>query len=210
MRRSYAVFFAVLVGAGCDSARPVSPSPQVPTLSGTVYEHDASGVRAVPNVSLHVQPEGLGADPDVVSDATGRYEIFGMGGGVWFARANFGDALQPCYASAVPAAGTVLDVHVVRESTLAAIGIPPSLPITPGSVTGRVTERTAAGERPVAGVWVSGGGFTKTDRDGQYLLCGLRTGNRIRVSGTDTGYVPAETTIDLDQSTTYDFVLSPR
>src|SRR5688572_14666569 len=101
------------------------PRAQPALLSGTVYEHGAFG-RRVLAVS--------GSEMRVVADAPGYY--------------------QPCMASVRLTGDTTLDVHLVRDTTLAASGIPTSMPVAETRVFGRVFGRTPRGPRHMRAVEV--------------------------------------------------------
>lgn len=172
------------------SSSPVAPapapSPPLPaesTVSGTVYEHTATGFRPVPGFKL--RPYGLSdARPaELVTDALGRY-FAGFRGGASIALYPGDDGyLVPCGAATwVPeGADRNLDVHVVSLGTLTLHGQPNSLPLSGRTLSGRVYELTATGTRPVTNVvlswsdgWETEFGTTATGPTGRYVLCGVQ------------------------------------
>jgi len=177
------------------SPSPIAPSPTPPsgddgesTLSGSAYEHTAAGTRPLGGVPLRVTGV-TGAAIDVVTDARGQYQVgldreYAMVG----ARPQ-GEYLSPCSAQ-MHQWTSPLDVHVISRANLLAGGTPRSMPPfvqSPGYgyvvvLSGYDTERTASGGRPIAEASVehfygdgqSGdpSGFTLTNVDGYYVLCG--------------------------------------
>jgi hypothetical protein len=128
---------------------------------------------------------------DVVTDAAGRYEVPGLDRefvqvGVRQQQAYF----SPCSARLWLWDDVPVNIHVVSRTSLLATGTPRSMP--PFSrppreqsveiLWGSVTERTADGVRPVPEALVehyygngrsgSPTGFTLTNADGLFVLCG--------------------------------------
>jgi len=212
------------------SPSPTAPSPAPPiaddggrNLSGTAYEHTASGKRPLGGVPLRVTGV-TGTTIDVVTDARGEYRVeldreYAMVG----ARPQ-GDYLSPCSAQ-MHQWTSPLDVHVVSRANLLATGTPHSMPpfVQPLGyayvvvLSGYVTERTASGHRPIAEASVEhfyGGGqsgdpsgFTLTNADGLYVLCGYWDdfGQLVRVR--KAGY--RESTQEFGSSMRIDFDLAP-
>lgn len=209
---------------------PTAPSPPPPTgdngeptLSGTAYEHSAAGTRPLGGVPLRVIGV-TGATIDAVTDAKGQYEValdreYAMVG----ARPQ-DDYLSPCSAQ-MHQWTSPLDVHVVSRGNLLAMGMPRSMPPfvqSPGYayvvvLSGYVTERTESGRRPIAEASVEhfyGGGesgdpsgFTLTNAEGYYVLCGYWDdyGQSVRVH--KAGY--RESIQEFGSSVRIDFELTP-
>jgi hypothetical protein len=174
-------------------------------LSGVAYEHTSTGIRPLGGLALRVNGVRDGMMPvivDTVTDSAGQYQIPDL----QREYASVGARPQEQYLSPCSAQRhlwtTPLDVHVVSWATLLATGTPRSMPPFSQStgyayvavLTGFVRERTPDGVRPVAEAWVEhyyyGGlsgdpsGFTLTNAEGRYVLCGYWDdyGQSVRVS----------------------------
>lgn len=93
---------------------------------------------------------------------------------------------QPCVASYRFLTSSMPDVHVVEDVALLGANLPPALRPQVPAFPGRVYERTAQGQMPVAGVEVELGidfafASTLTDDDGRYMFCNA-TGGPVRAS----------------------------
>ena len=192
---------------------PSASGPETSTVSGVAYEHTASGIQPLAGLSLRVSGQRERSIPvtvDVVTDAAGRYEVAGLRREfVSVASAPQDAYLSPCSLRAWLWGDGPKDVHVVSRAYLLAGGTPQSMP--PFSrvagyhgvevLSGFVTERTRGGVRPVAEAAVehlygdgrSGdpNGFTVTNADGFYVLCGYYDeydqAVRVRKNGYGTG-----------------------
>jgi hypothetical protein len=175
---------------------PTAPSPPPPggeeesrALSGIAYEHTPAGMRPLGGLSLRVGGV-TGETIDVVTDATGQYRVAGFQREYAIVSARpQGQYLSPCSAQ-MHQWTNPLDVHVVSRANLLTTGTPHSMPpfSQPAGysyvvvLSGSVTQRTGSGVRPVAeasvehfyGDGLSGDptGFTLTNADGYYVLCG--------------------------------------
>jgi hypothetical protein len=174
------------------SPPPSSPGEEVLTLSGGAYEHTPAGPRRLGGLPLlvHGRIDGTWVDLDVVTDAAGQYQVTGLEREYVSVGARpQADYLSPCSAQLHLWTGS-LDIHVVSRANLLAMGTPRSMPPfvqSPGYaavvvLSGYVTESSASGGRPIAEASVehfygdgrSGdpSGFTLTNADGYYVLCG--------------------------------------
>jgi len=179
---------------------PLLPPPAVPppavtfTVSGTVFEHTATGTRPGAFVPLVVR--SWGRSPVVasaISDANGHYEAGGLPGN--------GDAISIAppvdsgYRAPCPSGTSGLkshgafDVHVVSTTLLASAGAPESLPRGAVIFAGVVFENSSDGRAlPIAGATVdltakldpTVMSSTVTDHAGRYFACSIPPG-----AGTD-------------------------
>jgi hypothetical protein len=178
----------------------------VSTVSGVAYEHTAGGIQPLGNLPLRVDGMRDGyahVTIDVVTDADGRYEVPGLEREFVMVGARPQHAyLSPCSSRLWLRNDDAVNVHVVSRAVLLATGTPQSMPPLSklagyplvGAVSGFVTESTPGGVRPVAEASVehlygdgrSGNptGFTLTNADGYYVLCGYWDdyGQAVRVS----------------------------
>ncbi len=196
------------------------PRPQLAELSGTVYEHGTFGRRVLPNIVLDVSGVFDRSDLQRRSDASGQYRVSALSGREMKVVAVAPGFYQPCMASARLTGDTTLDVHLVRDATLATAGIPASMPSAETRVFGRVFGRTARGPRHMRAVDVIGFvgvdlgdhavrvANTLTDSAGRYVLCGMRSGVILEVSAEEEGFESNTRTYE-DGTTTYDFDLTP-
>ena len=195
------------------SAQP-RPQPavyglEVAKVFGFAYQHTAfEGIQPLSNFPLHLEATTVGRAPvsiDVLTDASGRYEVPEILREYAMVGAPVQDGyLSPCSARLWLWNDRPLNVHVVSKATFLATGMPPSMPPLSklgdqgyefsDKVFGVVTERTANGVQPVAGASVQhfygtgqsgrATGFTLTNADGSYALCGYSDdyGQAVRVS----------------------------
>lgn len=199
------------------SPTPTSPSVPGPlpvfTVSGVAYEHTPAGIQPLAGLPLRVHGYRDLQTPvtvDVVTDAAGRYEVPGLVREYVLVGARPQDSyLSPCSVRLWLWNDDPKNVHVVSRAYLLAAGTPRSMP--PLSrldgypsvqvLSGFVTERTSDGVRPVAEASVehlygdgqSGDptGFTVTNANGFYVLCGYDDDYgqavRVRKKGYRTG-----------------------
>ena len=170
----------------------VSPTPvsQNVTVAGTVWLHDAGGVKLGANVQLdayvQVGTEGSGTGvfgwrlAPTSSGPDGRYSFTVPTGA--FVRVYVHARYQPCVTATAATGNTNLDVHIVVDPAQLGAHLPSELLVNTPTLSGRVFETTALGRQPVPDVtvmldMVSGLGdvsaTTLTDSDGNYVLCGL-------------------------------------
>ena len=167
--------------ASPSSATPSNPTPSLLTLTGVVYEHTAQGRRPLAAAGIDVSAEYQSFQPKAFSDSEGRYSL-GVPGlqQDWKIVAEKAGYRQPCRTRL---SATTIDLHLVSEAVLSAIGFPASFPVGESTLTGRVFEAMPGGPQPVAGASItadlSGGmgwgpaASTTSNRDGGYALCGL-------------------------------------
>lgn len=191
----------------------------ISTIFGFAYEHTAAGIYPLANFPLRVR--GYRSEPstytpvtlNVVTDSTGRYEVPRMMREFAMVTIQPQDAyLSPCSARLWLWSDRPINVHVVSKQSFFESGIPSSMPPLSKrvgdeqgdgyeAVSGAVTERTPDGVRPVSGALVQHfygndefgdlTGYTVTNADGYYTLCGYDDdyGKVVRV--TKKGYRPA-------------------
>jgi hypothetical protein len=219
MPRVCAVLVLAAVIPSCDDTVGPRPSP-IPaptpapelatevTISGTVYEHTASGPRPLARLPFTVRLTETGwgyggGDTQVTSDPSGRYSAS------WSDEEMMVTIVLPAgagYHAPCPsgfdvlAANATMDVHVVADATLSTTGVPSSLPVSGPSVSGDVFERVQGGLRPVSGATIDLytdpsakiASVTLTDARGAFLLCanppGTGAGQLMWVTARKEGY----------------------
>jgi hypothetical protein len=151
---------AVAAMAAACGDTPTSPGRPRPTgsLSGTVTGLSPDGAIAVEGaVVTHV-----GAGRSATTDSTGAYSITEiLDGSAMIIATKEGYQTQTTLVAV--SGGTRLDLELV----------PRREPFPPGALSGRVFERTAAGQVPVPGVVVEDSNFhwgAVTDADGRYRI----------------------------------------
>ncbi len=166
----FASFLAVvLMLAACGS-------PSVPTivgykLSGTVMLQTPNGL--IPG--SHVSVQGPSTRHSAITDARGRYSMYGLAAGVAHVRIDF-NVFETIDQDIPIAADTVADFQLIPRPLFA--------------LSGRITEMTALGPVPVSDVLVevfvcsrpNGSRVLKdavTDADGAYRIAGLCEGPAI-------------------------------
>lgn len=186
-------------------APTVSPPPSEAayTLSGTVYEHLADGMRPLRGMPLEVwELVGGTGRRTVTSDAEGRYRVpFLPGRGIRVTAVSDDFLyLQPCPSTTVLTGDTTMDVHLVAARTTRGASLPSTFPVVEPTLSGRVVERTPEGLRPVADAFLeldfSGGegwepgAQSISDGSGQYLFCQVTHGGMFGVGiwVVKTGY----------------------
>ena len=192
-----AVLALGLTGNGCDRrpATPLASSPAAPTpvatasplppftLSGTVYESTASGLKPLAGAPVDISVEYQSWPPKTTTDAEGRYSLSSLGPEKLKVFIDKEGYSQPCRAAVDLKRDSVVDVYVVSNALLEKSGIPPSYPVVQPTLAGRVVERTSSGLTPIAGarVVVDFGALlgwapstrTVSDATGRYLLCNI-------------------------------------
>jgi hypothetical protein len=182
----------ILTGLGCSElpSSPIAPSevrsapPIIPvfsTLNGIVYEVSVDSRRPLASVGLDISVEYQSWPPSTFTDSEGRFTAQNVGPDLKIAATKTGYS-QPCRV-AVRTPTEPHEVYLVANEVLATTGVPPAMPITGPVLTGRVFERTAAGEVPVSGAFITldftgGMGWapsatTVSDAAGHYLLCNV-------------------------------------
>jgi hypothetical protein len=204
-----------LLATGC-SGTPTpatSPSPQSPvpgapappqgtTISGVVYESTPEGLRPLPGVGLDISVEYQSWPPMVTTDNEGRYQLALLSSQNFKVRAEKPGYSQPCAATFMPTANTVLDIYMVPDAILSTAGVPSSMPTRQPVVMGNVSEKMANGDtRRLSGAMViadfSGGmgwspsATTMSDAAGRYFLCGVTSTLGIELYVTKSGYQSA-------------------
>ena len=186
-----------LVANGCDRgpATPLASSPAAPTpvatasplppftLSGTVYESTASGLKPLAGAPLDISVEYQSWPPKTTTDAEGRYSLSGLRPEKLKVVIEKEGYSQPCRVAVDLESDSVVDVYVVSNALLEKSGIPPSYPVVQPTLAGRVVERTSSGMTPIAGARVvvdfsalfgwAPSATTVTDVTGRYLLCNI-------------------------------------
>jgi hypothetical protein len=184
------------------STTPTAPSPSsnsaqpVATVSGAVMEVSANGFRPLGGISLQVSGYRNLQTPvtvDVTTNSEGQYSVPGLiREYAQVTAAPREDYLSPCSVRLWLWGDDPLNVYVVSRAQLLGSGVSQLMPPfvrPPGYfsievLSGFVTERTQDGARPVSqasvehfyGDGTSGTptGFTVTNTDGYYVLCGYQ------------------------------------
>lgn len=207
---------AVICGVACDG-RPTAPSPlstpppppPAPTfpppaplaeVSGTVWIHDATGVR--PHAGARVSgwsetARGSGPGGSAVADAEGRY-LFRIPVGSRLRVFSDYSFYQPCAVTVDVTGDATRDVHAVSDTRQLGAHLPPPLLSEPQILSGVVFETTPGGRQPVSDVHVmydgsgSGGDMvtasTVTDSEGRYVLCGLSSDRGAALFASKPGF----------------------
>ena len=234
MRRITTTLGIVLLALACSETRsPVGPSPPAPSaspipplptlthVSGVVYEVTSGGRRPLAGVQLDISPEYQSNFPITESNAEGQFTVELVprdGLKIVGIKTNYS---QPCRLPVRAGVGDY-EVYLVSNDILSTTGAPSSLPITAPVLTGRVFERTPAGEHPIAGAsfvldfsnafgWSPGAG-TVTDTTGHYLLCNVvdSTGFGVGAAVWKPGYDNASLDLGSKPPPTLDVELSRR
>jgi hypothetical protein len=164
---------------------PPPPSPALANVSGTVWIHDAGGVRPYAGASVFAWVEinrGARSMGRAVTDADGRYLFRPETGSVLRIFANYSE-YQPCAVTLDVSGDLTHDVHIVSNRNQLGARLPQALLSQSPTLSGVVFEVTPEGRRVLSDVHVTfdgtGGGAdlvtasTLTDSDGRYVLCGL-------------------------------------
>ena len=230
MRVPFAIgIVVILTGLGCSKApsSPIAPSevraappiiPVVSSLNGIVTEVSVDSRRPLASVGLDISVEYQSWPPSTFTDSEGRFTAQNVGPGLKIAATKTGYS-QPCRVP-VRTQTEPHEVYLVADEVLSTTGIPPAMPITGPVLTGRVFERTAAGDLPVRGASITldftgGMGWapsatTVSDATGHYLLCNVEdsTGLGFAVLVRKEGYVDIFT--DVTQLSSFDIELRRR
>jgi hypothetical protein len=186
---------SIVCNLGCEDRHPSAPSasaagsqvrpapPGVFTLSGIVYESTRDGRRPLAGIPLDISVDYQSRSPMTATDAEGRYRFSGSSSDKLNVRVQKEGYSQPCRSAVALSADSVMDVYVVADETLAAGGVPPSMPVIQPTLSGTVFERGAQGVRPLQDIRLTGdfsagigwgpSATTITDANGRYLLCGV-------------------------------------
>jgi len=165
---------------------PYSPPPPAFSISGVVTEQTVSGVVVLAGVRVGDSTRSR----LTISDATGGYRLSGIVTGPVQIRIDH-SGFEPVTREVMVSGDTVLDFQLVRRA--------------PGSLSGRITEVTPNGPRPVAGVDIEavicppeisfGGSYrlavAESDADGFYNVLGLCSGETA-VFVYKPGYFPPD------------------
>ena len=187
----------VILMVGCNDRGPVpSPTPVAGTMghrgtatvSGTVYEHRASGARPLAGFRFTLRASTnpwVYRDQEVTSDAGGHY-VFSAAIGTNLVVQIPADAgyHAPCPAGLERILDDAnVDVHLVLDSVLTSTGMPESVPTWIPRVSGVVSLQVLDGPEvhglPLVGASVElvrspgglGNSITLTDGEGRYVLC---------------------------------------
>lgn len=164
--RTVSLLAIVLLMAACGS--PSEPSSEGYRLTGTVLQETANGM--IPRVGIPVQETSQ--HRGATTDARGRYTIAGLPTGVAHIRIDFG-VFEPIERDIQIASDTVVDFQLISRPLV--------------TLSGRITEMTAAGPVPVSDVDVgvffctrlngrSEVSDARTDADGVYRIDGICEG----------------------------------
>ena len=218
VRYPQAVLFAltvyvVIAVVACDRSYPSGSLPSAPTaalpaptqmasVSGTVFLHDAQGVRPYAGASLFGWIEERvrgGPTGRVFTDVAGNYMFTAPVGSRL--RIFFGwgaSAYQPCAVTIAVTGDMTRDVRGVIDERQLGAELPPQLRSQPPTLSGIVFEATAEGVRTLGGVRIdvdgtgSGGDVltasTLSDRDGRFVVCGLEFDTATGISASKLGY----------------------
>jgi hypothetical protein len=190
------------------------------TLSGTVWIHDAGGVRPDANSRIFgwvQQPtHGYSTGP-MATDANGRFSFGVPQGAQVRLQHTVMEAFQPCQVVVRADTDVAADIHVVVDRQQLGAHIPAELRARTPSLSGVVFERASDGRLiPLADAYISldglnGNGWlvatTLTDAEGRYVLCGMADERSTYLFASKTGYGQYESTVQLVGNTTLDIEL---
>ena len=189
------VTLAICLSA-CNSDSPSAPTPPpvggVPTpsftLSGTIVESSASGLRPVPSADVWIS-----STLRTTADREGKYSISGLSAGTYAVR--FTSMFHEVVTKTVQVGGdTTFDVELV--------------PLTTFTLSGTVSEMTAAGPVPVPGVHVENSNIhdaALTDEKGFFSVRVHRGSIHLYVA--KPGYRDGTRTVSIDGDTRLDIQL---
>lgn len=206
------------VGMVPQPAIPTPPPAPAATISGTVWEHAADGVKPFANQVLFgwVETERGGFTTGRITiDAAGRYSIPLP---VEKARVSItvSGARQPCAVTLTPSGPSTQDVHVVTDPAQLGANIPPQLAAMTPTLSGMVYETTAEGRQPVKDASIELDSLhglgnliatTLTDANGRYVLCAVPQLSGLYLFASKPGFTPFETGTNLLGQTTLDIEL---
>lgn len=236
-RLGFAISVALLTIACSQdrTATPVAPTQQAApasgptpptgsyTLSGVVVETSPQGSRPLEDVSVNawVQQASFGysymwAHGRIATDAGGRFRLTSLPGSATVQLQVWKEGyVQQCAARRVTVLSDIqLDAQLVSRANLSA-SLESVTPPAPGyrSVSGVIFEKTDAGTRPVAGVFVDfeptmdfPAAVTFSDAAGRYLLCGLLDNETVSI-GAGLGNRVAYVSVPAGRSTGVDIML---
>ena len=193
---------------------PVPPPPALANVSGTVWIHDASGVRPYAGASMFAWVEmnrSQGPMGRAVTDSDGRYLFRPQTGSVLRIFANYPE-YQPCAVTLDVSGDLTHDVHIVSNRDQLGARLPQALLSQSPTLSGVVFEITPEGRRVLSDVHVmfdfTGGAAevvtasTLTDSDGRYVLCGLSHDKTGALFGSKPDYPPFFKRVQLTGATT--------
>ncbi len=195
----------VMASITCDRASPslpAAPTPATVSVSGTVFIHDAQGVRPYANASLYGWAEidrvGGGPAGHATTDSAGRYQFRGRSASRF--RIYFGwgaPAYQPCAVTVALTGDVTRDVRAVIDEDQLGARLPQQLLAQTPTLSGVVFEATPDGPRTLRDVRIEVDGTgsgdeltasTLTDSDGRYVVCALELDRHTGISFSKPGY----------------------
>jgi hypothetical protein len=221
---------SIVVAAGCDgstSVNPLSstPSPPAPapppgpraTVSGTVWIHEANGLRPDVNRWMFgwVQQATVGSTTgQIPTDGNGRFTFTVPVGAQVRLQGSHTDTYQPCQVVVRADGDVTRDIHLVADRQQLGARIPAELLSSTPLVSGVVYEQTGdSGRMPLADVRVELDGLgglgwvaatTLTDASGRYILCGLADDPSTYMYASKSGYKLFESVVKVVGNTTVD------
>jgi hypothetical protein len=224
------IAWSCITCGGSSTSLPTAPSPPTVTppapslanVSGTVWIHDAAGVRPYTGagVSVWFQTSRQGGGlPTAVADSNGVYVLRAEVGSLL--RMNvLGSAYQPCAATVEVIGDVTRDVHTVSDREQLGGRLPQQLLSQSPTLSGVVFELTSEARNVLSDarldlVTADGGEIgmatTLTGSDGRYVLCGLERDSSAYLYVSKSGYPQFGTAVALTgNATTFDIQLQRR
>lgn len=204
------------------STPPLAVPPAAPrvTMSGTVWIHDAGGVRRDANSTIFgwvQQPtHGYSTGP-MPTDANGRFSFAVPQGAQVRLQNTVREGFQPCQVVIRADTDVAADIHVVVDRQQLGARIPAELRARTPTLSGLVFERATDGRlTPLADAYISVDGLnggdwlsatTLTDAEGRYIVCGLTDEPSTYLYASKSGYRPFESSVNLAANTSLDIEL---
>jgi len=218
----------VVFALGCNETAPFNPVSSTPppaaaptptarvTVSGTVWIHDAAGVRPDANGRMFgwVQEATQGRTTgQVPTDGSGRFSFTVPVGAQVRLQSSVNNTYQPCQVVVRADSDVMQDIHAVADRQQLGAQLPAEFLAHAPLLSGVVFERTDDGRRPLADVRVELDGLhglgwvaatTLTDANGRYVLCGLGDEPSTYLFASKSGYRLFESAVTLAGNTNLD------
>jgi hypothetical protein len=221
---------SIVLAAACGGSTPVNPVSSTPlppapapppgpraTISGTVWIHEANGLRPDVNRWMFgwVQQAIVGSTTgQIPTDGNGRFTFTVPLGAQVRLQGSHTDTYQPCQVVVRADGDVTRDIHLVADRQQLGAQIPAELLSNMPFVSGVVYEQTGdSGRMPLADVRVELDGLgglgwvaatTLTDASGRYILCGLADEPSTYLYASKSGYKLFESGVRVVGNTTID------
>jgi hypothetical protein len=220
---------SMVLAVGCGESTPANPisstpSPAAPapppgpraTVSGTVWIHDANGVRPDANGRMFgwvQEPREGRTTGQLPTDGSGRFSFTVPIGAQVRLQSSINNGYQPCQVMVRADSDVMQDIHAVLDRQQLGAQLPAEFLAHTPLISGVVFEQTDEGRRPLADVRVELDGLgglgwvaatTLTDANGRYILCGLADEPSTYVYASKSGYKLFESMVRVAGNTALD------